>query len=211
MTTAICFDCDGTLLRFERSYGEILTEAFETELGHVSDDLLSAYDEAFFAAFDALEPDPVRQGMAAAVETADTDLIEGDGDSEALADALLAAEQAATAVPEGTHESLAALGESNRLAVITNGVGDWQRAKLAYNDLLEYFESVVTSYEAGAHKPDAAPFEELRSRLDAEQYVMVGDDYEADVEGARAAGFVPVHVEDSEEKPEFWATLRAMV
>jgi len=206
MTTAICFDCDGTLLRFERSYGEILTEAFETELGHVSDDLLSAYDEAFFAAFEALEPDPVRRGMAAALDAGDL-----DGDPEALAEALLAVEQAATAVPEGTHESLRALGESNRLAVITNGVGDWQRAKLEHHDLLSHFETVVTSYGAGAHKPDAAPFESLRSRLDAEQYVMVGDDYEADVEGARAAGFVPVHAEDSEEKPEFWATLRAMV
>jgi len=206
MTTAICFDCDGTLLRLERSYGEILTEAFETELGHCSDELLSAYDEAFFAAFDALEPDPVETAMAAALDSTAV-----DGDPEALAEALHTVEQEATTVPDGTRESLGALGETDRLAVITNGVGDWQRAKLAHHDLLSHFETVVTSYEAGAHKPDAAPFEELRSRIDAEQYVMVGDDYEADIEGARAAGFVPVHVEDGEEKPAFWATLRAMV
>lgn len=206
MTTAICFDCDGTLLRFERTYGEILTEVFETELGHSSADLLGAYDEAFFAAFEALEPDPVQQGMAAALDAGDV-----DADPRDLAETLLEVEQDATAVPEGTRESLRALGESERLAVITNGVGEWQRAKLAHHDLLSHFETVVTSYEAGAHKPDVAPFETLQERLDAGQYVMVGDDYEADVEGARAAGFVPVHVEDDEDGPDFWATLRAMV
>jgi hypothetical protein len=40
---------------------------------------------------------------------------------------------------------------------------------------------------------------------------IVGDDDEADVEGGRAAGFVPVRIEDDEGTPEFWATLRAMV
>jgi len=207
MTTAICFDCDGTLLRFQRDYGAILADVFEAELGTVADrdHLVTTADEAFYDAFDALEDDPVETAMTAVLAEAGL-----DGDPEALAAALLEAERAATTVPEGTHESLTALGESNRLAVITNGVGEWQRAKLEHHDLLSYFETVVTSYEAGAHKPDAAPFEELRARIDADQYVMVGDDYEADVEGARAAGFVPVHVDD-EEKPAFWATLRAMV
>jgi putative hydrolase of the HAD superfamily len=208
MTTAICFDCDGTLIRFEHSYGEILTEVFETELGGASDEFLEVYDETFFAAFDALEPAPVETAMAAVLDAADG---ESETDPAAMAETLLAVEKDATTVPEGTHESLQALGESNRLAVITNGVGEWQAAKLAHHDLLEYFETVVTSYEVGGHKPDAAPFEEAKRRLDAAEYVMVGDDYEADVEGGRAAGFVPVHVEDDEDKTAFWATLRAMV
>jgi|AntRauTorcE11898_2_1112593.scaffolds.fasta_scaffold26802_3 putative hydrolase of the HAD superfamily len=206
MTTAIYFDLDETLLRFERSYGEILTEVFETELGHVSEGMLGTYDETFFAAFDALEPDPVRTGMDAVLTEAGI-----DGDPDALAEALLTVEKDATTVPDGTHESLEALGESNRLAVITNGVGDWQQAKLAHHDLLDYFETVVTSYDVGAHKPDSAPFEEAKRRVEAAEYVMVGDDDEADVEGGRAAGFVPVRIEDDEGTPEFWATLRAMV
>jgi putative hydrolase of the HAD superfamily len=67
----------------------------------------------------------------------------------------------------------------------------------------------VTAEEAGAHKPDGAPFELARERVTAEEYVMVGDDYEVDVEGARAAGFVPVHYE--REGPNFWETLLALV
>jgi len=40
---------------------------------------------------------------------------------------------------------------------------------------------------------------------------MVGDDYESDVEGARAAGFVPIHYENDDDGPELFATLRAML
>ncbi|WP_276411589.1 HAD family hydrolase [Haloarcula halobia] len=101
--------------------------------------------------------------------------------------------------------------------------GRW--ASFAHHDLTDHFDVVVASYEAGAHKPDPAPFDRLRDRLPADEYVMVGDDYEADVEGARAAGFVPVHYEHEARSasdgasgdqprdagPDLWATLRALV
>jgi putative hydrolase of the HAD superfamily len=64
---------------------------------------------------------------------------------------------------------------------------------------------VVASYEAGAHKPDAAPFDRLREQVAAEEYLMVGD--ASDVEGARAAGFVPIEYEG----PELWATIDALL
>lgn len=206
MTTAIFFDLDGTLLRFDCPYDQLLREALTRELGQESEAMVDAYEERFAAAFDACEANPVEAGMAAALAAADI-----DGDPEALAAALLDAELRHSVVPEGTVESLDALAESNSLGVLTNGVPDWQRAKLDHHSLLSRFETVVCSYEVGAHKPDAAPFSTARERIDAETYVMVGDDYEADIEGAREAGFVPVRVEESEGKPAFWATLRAMI
>lgn len=206
MTTAIFFDLDGTLLSFDCPYDRLLREAFERELGHTSAAMVDAYEERFAAAFEAIEADPVEAGMAAALAAERL-----DGDPEALASALLDAELRHSILPEGTVESLDALAESNRLGVLTNGVTDWQRAKLDHHGLLARFETVVCSYEIGAHKPDAAPFAAARERIDAETYVMVGDDYEADIEGARAAGFVPVRVEESDGTPGFWATLRAMV
>lgn len=205
MTTAIFFDCDGTLVRFERSYADLLRDVFESEIGGMSDSLLGAYDEAFTVAFDALEPEPVRRGMEAVVTASGA-----EGDPDAMVTALQAAEHEHTTVPEGTRESLDALRESNRLGVLTNGVGDWQREKLAAHDLLPYFETVVSSYDVGAHKPDPAPFEEARWRIDAERHVMVGDS-DSDIEGARNTGFVPVRVGDEEDAPEFWATLRALL
>lgn len=206
MTTAICFDLDGTLLRLDRPYAELLAEALESELGTSDEETIAAYESAFLAAFRECEPDPVRRAMAAALEAGGH-----DGDLDALVEARLLAEKRHTSVPPGTRESLDALGADHDLAVITNGPTEWQRAKLDHHDLTRYLETVVTSAEVGAHKPDPAPFEAVKERLDATEYVMVGDDYEADVEGARAAGFVPVHVENSEGTPGFWATLRAMV
>ena len=205
MTTAIFFDCDGTLVRFERSYADLLRDVFEAELGGTSDSLLGAYDEAFTAAFEALEPEPVRRGMEAVVEAANA-----EGTPDAMVAALQAGEREHTTVPDGAHESLETLGESERLGVLTNGVGDWQREKLAAHDLLPYFETVVSSYDAGAHKPDSAPFEEARRRIKAEEYVMIGDS-DSDIEGARNAGFVPVRVEEEDGAPDFWATLQAVV
>ena len=134
-----------------------------------------------------------------------------DADIDDVVETLLVAEKRATNVPPGTRESLDALAAENPLAVVTNGTSEFQREKLAHHDLTDYFETVVTAYDVGASKPDAAIFEAVREQIDAEEYVMVGDDYEADVEGARGAGFVPVHVEDTEDAPDFWATLQAFV
>ena len=46
----------------------------------------------------------------------------------------------------------------------------------------------VFSYEAGAHKPDPAPYLLAERRLPASEYAMVGDSAD-DVEGARQVGW----------------------
>jgi putative hydrolase of the HAD superfamily len=103
-------------------------------------------------------------------------------------------EYVSTEVPGGTRETLSAIDAP--LGVLTNGLPAWLRGKLAHRDLLSPFEAVVASYEAGAHEPDRAPFDLARERLPADRHVLVGDDREADVEGAHAAGFEAVHAPD---------------
>ncbi len=100
-----------------------------------------------------------------------------------------------TAVSDEARKLFESLAERHHLGIITNGVPEWQKSKLQHHDLLELFETVVVSYEAGAHKPDPAPFEMAKARVDADTYVMVGDDYEADIEAAREAGFIPVYLD----------------
>jgi putative hydrolase of the HAD superfamily len=177
---AICFDLDGTLLEFTRDYGDLLADAFRDAAGEVRGEWIETYEEAFYAAFRNHEPDPVRRGFAAV----------GGPDPDACRAALLRVETGACEPPAGAAEDLDRLGDRYRLGVVTNGVPDWQRHKLRENGLLDRFDAVVASYEAGAHKPDAAPFELAAERLPADAYAMVGDD-DADVEGARAAGWAP--------------------
>jgi putative hydrolase of the HAD superfamily len=102
--------------------------------------------------------------------------------------ALFERELAACEPPAGAGADLGRLAGSHRLGVLTNGVPAWQRAKLDASGLAEHFDAVVVSYEAGAHKPAAAPYRLAEERLPADAYAMVGDS-DDDVEGAAAAGW----------------------
>jgi FMN hydrolase / 5-amino-6-(5-phospho-D-ribitylamino)uracil phosphatase len=76
-----------------------------------------------------------------------------------------------------------------RLFAISNGNAD-----LALCGLGDYFEAALAARDAGMMKPDPRIFALLLARagLDARAAIHVGDDPEADVEGARAAGVLPV-------------------
>lgn len=205
MTDALCFALDGVLVHRTRSDADILRDVFTAHGVEPTDKRLAAARDAFRGAFEALESDPYRQSMVAVVEGADDG--GSDADPDALVATLRAETYAGTAVPEAARESLAGLAEENALAVITNGPREWQIGKLDHHDLSEYFDAVVASYEVGAHVPDAALFDRLRERLPADDYMMVGDGDA--VEGARAAGFVPI--EYSTDGADLWATVDALL
>jgi 2-haloalkanoic acid dehalogenase type II len=85
--------------------------------------------------------------------------------------------------------SLAGLRTRCRLFAISNGNAD-----LAAIGLAHFFERTLCAREAGCLKPDPRIFRRLvdEAGLDPERVLHVGDDPEADVEGARAAGLKPV-------------------
>lgn len=176
---AIVFDLDGTLLQYRRDYDEILADAVAAHEDDVDDETLAAYDEVFFDRFEAFDPDPVRTAFAA---------IDVSADPAALATSLLEREIEAARPPAGAETVLERLADDYALGVLTNGVPDWQRRKLAATGLAAYVDAVVASYEVGAHKPDPAPFRAAEERLGADEYAMVGDS-DADIDGARAAGW----------------------
>lgn len=205
--TAIFFDLDGTLVQVEGPYDAIPETAIETHLGEATPALVDTYGEAFLAAFEALEPAPYEAGMAAVLEAADGD---HDADPAEMAATLRRLEFDALVVDPAVEDSLADLADDAALGVLTNGVDDWQREKLAHVGLDGLFDVVVTSYEAGAHKPDSAIFEYAAEQLEAEEYAMVGDS-DDDIEGARGAGWVPIRYEDREGAPGFWETVGALL
>jgi FMN hydrolase / 5-amino-6-(5-phospho-D-ribitylamino)uracil phosphatase len=85
--------------------------------------------------------------------------------------------------------TLAALAQEYRLFALSNGNAD-----LALCGIGQYFETGLAAREAGMLKPDPRIFAILLERvgLGAHEVVHVGDDAEADVEGARAAGVLPI-------------------
>jgi len=209
-TQAICFALSGTLVERTRSSRAIVADAIAEHVGgdagaHDPEALVATYAETFRAAFADLEPEPHLRGMRAVAEQVDD-----SPDPAAMVETLRDRRLEHARVPAGVRTALDALGDEHRLGVVTDGPREWRVATLAAHDLLDEFDAVVASYEAGAHKPDPAPFDLARERLPADEHVMVGPNHEADVVGAREAGFTPVH-HDREADMDLWALLEALV
>lgn len=77
-----------------------------------------------------------------------------------------------------------------RLAIVTNGEGEPQRAKLAAIGLTDRFPVFVASAEVGMRKPDAEIFLHACERLGVAPHeaAHVGDRLDLDAHGAAAAG-----------------------
>lgn len=97
-------------------------------------------------------------------------------------------------VRDRTHESLSRLRDAGfRLGIVSNSDGRVEQA-LAQAGLREYFEVVIDSSLAGIEKPDPAIFVAALDALGVspEEALYVGDLYEVDIVGARAAGIEAV-------------------
>lgn len=101
-------------------------------------------------------------------------------------------------VPEGVISVLAALVERNlRLVVVSNANGTL-REHMRRLALDCYFTAILDSCEEGIEKPDPRIFERAlkKSGADPASTIHVGDLYEVDVAGARAAGLRPVLLDE---------------
>lgn len=187
---AIYVDLDGTLLQYDRSFGDIFDEACETVGVAATDEYRHYYVTQFFDRFTAFDDDPF---LAAARDLCrEFDL---DVDPVVFRDARVDAERAATTVAPGARAALDSLERDHRLGVLSNGVGSVQRDKLAAHDLDDVFDAIVVSHDVGAMKPDSRLFTTAARRLPADEHVYVGDSAEGDIGGAVEAGWAKtVHV-----------------
>ncbi|WP_144893924.1 YjjG family noncanonical pyrimidine nucleotidase [Flavobacterium tiangeerense] len=91
---------------------------------------------------------------------------------------------------DGTFEILEYLKPKYNLHIITNGFAEVQSRKM-YNAKIEsYFQTVTNSEMAGVKKPNPGIFNFALQRANAAvtSSVMIGDSFEADVQGALNAG-----------------------
>jgi putative hydrolase of the HAD superfamily len=85
----------------------------------------------------------------------------------------------------------------HRLAMITNGGAESQRAKIVRFDLAKHFDMIVVEGEFGHGKPDERVYRHVLHQLDvaAADALMVGDDLERDVAGPRRIGMRGVWID----------------
>ncbi len=96
---------------------------------------------------------------------------------------------------QDTKEILAYLKPNYKLHIITNGFEEIQQKKMQNSQIADFFETITTSEEAGVKKPHFDIFEKAlqKSNALAENSIMIGDSYEADIEGAQNAGLHAVY------------------
>lgn len=82
-----------------------------------------------------------------------------------------------------------------KLHIITNGFQEIQEKKLRVSKIFGYFDQVINSEMAGVKKPNPYIFEMAlhRAKVLPQNALMVGDNLEADILGAKAVGFHVLH------------------
>lgn len=103
---------------------------------------------------------------------------------------------------DGAIEILTALKQHYALHVITNGFQDVQYFKMRNSGLLPFFDTVTDSSSVGVKKPDPKIFEHALKvgGVFPHESIMIGDNLEADIEGALATGMHAVHFMPLEKK-----------
>lgn len=95
----------------------------------------------------------------------------------------------------GSIETLCRLREHGyKLAIITNGQVEDQKAKAECIGVAHLVDRIFTSEEAGVSKPDIAIFQWAASSMEVSpsDMIMVGDSIESDINGALNAGISPI-------------------
>jgi putative hydrolase of the HAD superfamily len=88
---------------------------------------------------------------------------------------------------EDAHRVLGALHRKYRIAVLTNGLREVQRRRLARSVIRDHVSDIIISEEIGAAKPARAFFDTAFARLghpSKREVLMIGDGWASDIQGA---------------------------
>jgi 2-haloacid dehalogenase len=113
-----------------------------------------------------------------------------NADSVAMADAFIEGLGAKGELYPGIETVLAELATATTLGLVTNGIGQVQRTRIARLGFDRFFSAYIISGEAGVAKPNPEIFDRILSELgnpDRADVLMVGDSLTSDIAGGRNA------------------------
>jgi putative hydrolase of the HAD superfamily len=190
------FDLDHTLWDFDRNSAECIAELYDTfQLADVGVTSAAEFSHHFitinrklWADYDKnlIEHAYIRKHRFPLVFEAlgvDESLIQADLNAEYLKILPLKPH-----LLESAREILDYLNGRYVMHIITNGFSDIQAVKMNSSEIAHYFTHVITSENANAKKPDPLVFQYAMeiSGTNASESLMIGDNYEADILGAKS-------------------------
>ena len=218
MIQTILWDIDGTILNFHRSAENSLKNTFKKfGYGEITDELLHTYEEINDVYWCKLEKGEITKEKLLVerfvefftkigVET--TRVVEFN---QAYLNGLL---DTVVFMPEA-YETVKKLHPEYKQYIVTNGVKELQRKKIAKAHIEEFFDGIFISDEIGYEKPHIEFFNYVFDRIptkNPDEVIIIGDSLTSDIAGGIRAGihtcwYHPNNEENhSDVKPEFTVT-----
>ncbi len=193
----LLFDADGTLFDYDRAEAKALEATFQNFGLPFSDEHSRAYQKINHQVWVDFENGQITSEALRVVRFErlfETLRLEGKG-SDAHDWAINALEfssrylqnlSQASDLMEGAEKIILALKKHYRLGLITNGLKDVQRPRLARSAIADCFEVVAISEEIGAAKPDPRYFDAvfgLIGQPPRQTVLVIGDSLTSDIQG----------------------------
>ena len=218
MIKTILWDIDGTILNFQSAAENSLKNTFRKfGYGEITDELLHMYEEINDAYWCKLEKGEITKEKLLVerfvefftkigVETTRVKEF-----NQAYLNGLL---DTVVFMPEA-YETVKKLHPQYKQYIVTNGVKQLQRQKIAKAKIEEFFDGIFISDEIGHEKPQIEFFDYVFDRIETQnrdEIMIIGDSLTSDIAGGIHAGihtcwYHPSNEENhSDIKPEFIVT-----
>jgi len=190
--TTLLFDLDYTLFDSETSEPAAFAytcEAFGLQPTNALVDSFLSINKRLWAAVESGEFTPNDVRTLRFVELAASNGLSAD--PVEMADTYVYGLGAFGALYPGAREMLERVDETATLALITNGIGEVQRARIERLDLDQYFDAIVISGEVGTAKPGSQIYDITYAELGEPHRttsLMIGDSLSSDIQGGIGYG-----------------------
>lgn len=189
----LLFDLDGTLLDYVAAEAAALSATLVAAGLEATGTVTADYRRINAEHWAALERGETTQARLRVARWEDLLALHGsmDIDPSEIADVYVRHLAAGTQLLADAPAVLADLASDHRLALITNGIADVQRPRVAAAGLTDHTDVLVISDEVGAAKPDAAIFDAAFAAMGdprRDEVLMIGDSLSSDVVGGLAYG-----------------------